>query len=175
MIGLPGECPPERGLQCRDHNQYSHFCSRSGAAIALLTGCSTTSPPASTTSPPAGTSSPQATSSSPTPTVSPVCPAADAFAVALTGFKDTLKPGATLEQVRAARDQVVKTYDALVKEIGNAAKTRVDAVTAAEDRFAAAVNDVPDDATLTEAVDSLRDEAANVQGALSDLVTEVKC
>ncbi|MEO3933109.1 hypothetical protein WMO79_09905 [Micrococcaceae bacterium Sec7.4] len=139
-----------------------------GAAIALLTGCSTTSPPAST-------SSPQATSSSPTPTVSPACPAADAFAVALTGIKDTLKPGTTLEQVRAARDQVVKTYDALVKEIGNAAKTRVDAVTAAEDRFAAAVNDVPDDATLTEAVDSLRDEAANVQGALSDLVTEVKC
>ena len=54
------------------------------------------------------------------------------------------------------------------------AKGRVDAVVAAHDRFAAAVNDVPDDATLAEAADSLRDEAANFQGALSDLVTEAE-
>jgi hypothetical protein len=51
----------------------------------------------------------------------------------------------------------------------------VDAVTAAEDKFAAAVNEVPDAASLTEAADSLRDEAANVQAALSDLTTDVKC
>ena len=127
----------------------------------LLAGCSTPSPPAGT--------------SSAAPSVSPACAAADAFADALTGFKDTLKPGATLEQVRAARDQVVKTYDELVDATGDAAKDRVDAVTSAEARFAAAVNDVPDDATLTEAAASLRDEAANVQAALSDLATEVQC
>lgn len=132
-----------------------------GAALVLLAGCSTPSPPA-------GTSSPAAS-------VSPACAAADAFADALTSFKDTLKPGATLEQVRAARDQVVKTYDELVDATGSAAKERVDAVTSAEARFAAAVNDVPDDATLTEAAASLRDEAANVQAALSDLATEVQC
>ena len=127
----------------------------------LLAGCSTPSPPAGT--------------SSAAPSVSPACAAADAFADALTGFKDTLKPGATLEQIRAARDQVVKTYDELVDATGDAAKDRVDAVTSAEARFAAAVNDVPDDATLTEAAASLRDEAANVQAALSDLATEVQC
>ncbi|MET1086865.1 MAG: hypothetical protein ABWY04_07070, partial [Arthrobacter sp.] len=119
-----------------------------GAALVLLAGCSTASPPA-------GTSSPE-------PSVSQACAAADAFADALTSFKDTLKPGATLDQVRAARDQVVKTYDELVDATGSAAKERVDAVTSAEARFAAAVNDVPDDATLTEAAASLRDEAANV-------------
>ncbi len=127
----------------------------------LLAGCSTPSPPAGT--------------SSAAPSVSPACAAADAFADALTGFKDTLKSGATLEQVQAARDQVVKTYDDLVDATGDAAKDRVDAVESAEARFAAAVNDVPDDATLTEAAASLRDEAANVQAALSDLVTEVQC
>jgi hypothetical protein len=127
----------------------------------LLAGCSTPSPPAGT--------------SSAAPSVSPACAAADAFADALTSFKDTLKPGATVEQVRAARDQVVKTYDELVAATGSAAKDRVDAVTSAEARFTAAVNDVPDDATLTEAVASLRDEAANVQAALSDLATEVQC
>lgn len=127
----------------------------------LLAGCSTPSPPAGT--------------SSAAPSVSPACAAADAFADALTSFKDTLKPGATVEQVRAARDQVVKTYDELVAATGSAAKDRVDAVTSAEARFTAAVNDVPDDATLTEAAASLRDEAANVQAALSDLATEVQC
>ena len=132
-----------------------------GAALVLLAGCSTPSPPAGT--------------SSAAPSVSPACAAADAFADALTSFKDTLKPGATVEQVRAARDQVVKTYDELVDATGDAAKDRVDAVTSAEARFAAAVNDVPDDATLTEAAASLRDEAANVQAALSDFATEVQC
>ena len=132
------------------------------AALVLLAGCSPASPPAST--------------SSPTPTVSPACTAADAFAEALTSFKDTLnKPGATLEQVRSARDQVAKTYDDLVSAAGSAAQARVDAVTSAQEKFAAAVNDIPDDATLTAAIDSLRDEAANVQGALSDLTTEAKC
>ena len=58
---------------------------------------------------------------------------------------------------------------------GSAAQARVDAVRTAEEKFTAAVNDVPNDATLTAAVDSLRDEAANVQAALSDLTTEVQC
>ncbi len=132
-----------------------------GAALVLLAGCSMPSPPAST--------------SSPQPTVAPVCAAADAFAEALTTFKDNLKPGVTLEQVRASRDQVVKTYDDLVKAAGSVAKERVDAIRTAQEKFAAAVNDVPNDATLTEAVDSLRDEAANVQAALSDLATEARC
>jgi len=132
-----------------------------GAALVLLAGCSMPSPPA-------GTSSPQ-------PTGSPVCAAADAFAEALTSFKDNLKPGVTVEQVRASRDQVVKTYEDLVQAAGSVAKDRVDAVKTAKEKFAAAVNDVPNDATLTGAVDSLRDEAANLQAALSDLATEAKC
>jgi hypothetical protein len=132
-----------------------------GAALVLLAGCSMPSPPAST--------------SSPRPTVPPVCAAADAFAEALTGFKDTLKPGVTLEQIRSARDQVVKTYDDLVSETGSAAQSRVDAVKAAKEKFTAAVNDIPNNATLTAAIDSLRDEAANVQAALSDLATEAQC
>ena len=132
-----------------------------GAALVLLAGCSVPSPPAST--------------SSPQPTVSPVCAAADAFADALTNFKDNLKPGVTVEQIRASRDQVVKTYEDLVQAAGSEAKDRVDAVKTAKEKFAAAVNDVPNDATLTGAVDSLRDEAANLQAALSDLATEAKC
>lgn len=139
------------------------------AAVAFLAGCTPASPPATTTSP-------QATMSSPQATISPVCAAADAYADALTSFKDTLNnPGSTVEQVRAAGDKVAKTYDDLITAIGGEAKGRVDAVKSAEDKFALAVNEINDNTTLSEAADSLREEAANVQAALSDLVAEVQC
>lgn len=134
------------------------FC----AAIGLLTGCSTTSPNASP-------------ATSQTPSVSPVCAASAAFSSSLTNFKDTLKPGATLEQIRSAREQVAKAYDDLVTAAGDAAKDRVDAVKTAQQKFGAAVNAVPDTATLTQAINSLRDEAANVQAAVSDLTNDAKC
>ena len=133
-----------------------------GAASGLLTGCSTTSP---NTSP----------ATSQTPSVSPVCAASAAFSTSLTNFKDTLKPGATLAQIQSARDQVKKAYDDLVQAAGDAAKERVDAVKTAQQKFASAVNAVPDNATLTQAIDSLRDEAANVQAAVSDLTNDAKC
>ena len=132
-----------------------------GAAAGLLAGCSTTGP-----------SSP---STSQTTTVSAVCAAADALSAALTNFKDTLKPGATVQQIQAAREQVRKAYDDLANAAGDAAKDRVDAVKAAQQKFTAAVNSVPDDATLTQAINSLRDEAANVQSAVSDLANDTKC
>jgi hypothetical protein len=128
--------------------------------VGLLTGCSTTTTTPTTTQ---------------TQTVSPVCSTADAFSASLTNFKDTLKSGATLEQIRSARDQVVKAYDDLLNAAAGVAKDRVDAVKAAQQKFAAAVNAVSDSATLSQAVNSLRDEAANVQAAVSDLVTEAKC
>ena len=69
----------------------------------------------------------------------------------------------------------MKTYDDLVKATENVANDQVDAVKAAESKFASAVNAVPDQATLPQAVDSLRDEAVNVQSAVSDLTTQIKC
>lgn len=126
------------------------------AATALLTGCST------------ATNTPQQNESQ-------VCAATKAYASALTSFKDTLTPTATVDQVQSARDQVAKTHDDLMKASEAVAKDRVDAVQAAEAKFVAAVRDVPDDATLAQVRDSLRDEAANVQAALSDLGTAAQC
>jgi hypothetical protein len=113
--------------------------------------------------------------SSPPASTAEVCAAIDAHAAALTNFKDTLKPDATIEQVHMARDQVTKTYDDLVAANKNLAQERADAVKAAEAKFNAAVSAVPNDATLTQAAASLQDEAANVQAAISDLRAEVKC
>lgn len=139
-----------------------------GAAVVLLTGCGPSSPPAVTSSPTAAMSSPPAS-------MSAICAAADAHAAALKNFKDTLKPDATIEQVRAAQEQVSKTYEELAKASENLAQQRAQAVKDAEAKFNAAVAAVPDNATLKQATNSLRDEAANVEAAVRDLRTEVKC
>jgi len=133
------------------------------ATVGLLTGCSPSSP---------GTSVSSARAQE---NVSQACAAASAYAATLTNFKQTLKPGATVEQVNSAREQVAKTYDDLIKASQDVAKDEVDAVQAAEKNFDRAVKAVPDDATLTQAFGSLRDEAANVQAAVSDLRTAAKC
>ena len=132
-------------------------------ALATLTGCSTSTP---------GTS---VSSSRAQENVSQVCAAASAYAAALTNFKQTLTPVATLGQVDSARDEVVKAFDDLVKASQDVAKDKVDAVRTAQDNFAQAVRAVPDNATLTQVADSLRTEAANVQAAVSDLQTAAKC
>lgn len=93
----------------------------------------------------------------------------------LRNLKQTLKPGTTVEQVNSARDQVAKTYNRLIKASQDVAKDEVDAVQAAEKNLDRAVKAVPDDATLTQAFGSLRDEATNVQAAFSDLRTAAKC
>lgn len=133
------------------------------AFLMLLTGCSTSSP---------GTSVSSARAQE---NVSQACAAASAYSAALTNFKQTLKPGATVEQISSARDQVAKTYDDLIRASQDVVRDEVDAVQAAEKSFDRAVRAVPDDATLTQAVGSLRDEAANAQAAVSDLRTAAKC
>ncbi|MDI3211898.1 hypothetical protein [Arthrobacter sp. AL12] len=134
-----------------------------GVAVAMLSGCSTSSP---------GTSGSSARAEK---NVSQACDAASAYAAGLTNFKQTLKPGVTVGQLDSARDQVAKAYDDLIKASQDVAKDQVDAVKAAEDKFVKAVEAVPDGATLAQAVNSLRDEAANVQAAVSDLRTAAKC
>jgi len=124
-----------------------------GAAAALMTGCAPT----------------------PQENVSQACAAASAYAAALTNFKDTLKPSATVDQVRSAQEQVAKTHEEMIKQSQDVAKDRTDAVKTAEQNLEKAVKDVPDDATLTQAATSLRDETIKLQAAASDLRSQLKC
>ncbi|WP_104165735.1 hypothetical protein [Arthrobacter sp. SX1312] len=143
-----------------------------GVAVAVLTGCNTSTPGTSTPS----TSIPSTSASSRAPeNVSEVCTAASDFAAALTAFKQTLTPGVTVEQLDAARDEVVTTYDDLIEASQDVAEDQVGAVRTAKDELVRAVEAVPDDATLSQAIASLRDEAADVQATVSDLQAEATC
>jgi flagellar hook-basal body complex protein FliE len=126
-----------------------------GAAAALLTGCGATDTPQENES--------------------QVCAATKAYASALTSFKDALTPTSTVDEVRAAREEVAKTHNELLEASEAVAKDRVDAVKEAEQNLERAVRDVPNDATLAQARESLRDEAIKVQAALSDLGTAASC
>jgi uncharacterized lipoprotein YajG len=128
-------------------------------ALMLLAGCGAS-----------GTS----TGSTPTATAA-ACTAADAYVHAVTNFKDSLQAGSTVEQVRTAGDQVTKTYNDLNKALENVSKARLDALKTAEDRLAAAVKGLSNDATLAQALDSLKQEAKDVQAALSDVLADINC
>lgn len=125
-----------------------------GTAIILLTGCS---------------------SNNSQETAAQACTAAKAFAGAVKGFEDTLKPGSTVGEIKAARDEVKKTHDDLAKASKDVAKDRTDELNKATDQFSKAVDDVPDNATVSQAINSLRDDAANVKAALKGLTTDLKC
>ena len=139
-----------------------------GAAVALLTGCSPSNPPAVTSSPTASVSSPPAS-------VSPVCAAADAHAAALARFQGNADARRHDRAGPGGPRPSQKTYEDLAMASANLAQQRADAVKAAEAKFNAAVAAVPDTATLTQAADSLRDEASNVEAAVRDLRAEVTC
>jgi hypothetical protein len=127
-----------------------------GTAIILLTGCSSSSNNAQEN-------------------VTQACTAAKAFAGAVKGFEDTLKPGATVGEIQAARDEVKTTHDDLAKASQDVAKDRTEDLNKATDEFNKAVDNVSSDASVPQAIDSLRDEAASVKTALQGLSTDLKC
>ncbi|WP_336715418.1 hypothetical protein [Arthrobacter sp. USHLN218] len=124
-----------------------------GTAVVLLTGCS----------------------SSPQEDVSKACTDAAAFGAALKSFQESLSPDATIDQVKAARDEVEKTHDALADSAEKVAQDRMKALDNAWDGLDKAVKDIPDDATLQQAADSLKNEAADVQTARNDVASELNC
>ncbi|MFT4469479.1 hypothetical protein ACMX2H_06155 [Arthrobacter sulfonylureivorans] len=124
-----------------------------GLAVGMLAGCS----------------------ASPEENVAKACGASDAFAAALQNFRETLTPDATLDEIRSAREEVSNTYNDLKGATANVAKDRTDALASATDELKAAVDDIPDDATVRQAVDSLKNEAANVETARSGVASELNC
>lgn len=148
-------------------------------AVLLLTGCgsdtATTPESGGSTTGASVTSSASSDSSSEQPDAPAICDAATAFDGAVTDFQTTLAPGVTIEELRSARDEVVDTFTDLGAAAADAAGERLDAVEAAERSLRMAVDDIPDQATVTDAIDSLRDEAAELKAAVEDLVEEVSC
>jgi ElaB/YqjD/DUF883 family membrane-anchored ribosome-binding protein len=118
----------------------------------------------------AGCSSP-----SPQENVSQACEAASAFGTTLQEVRSSLTPDATVEELRDARNRVSDSYEDLLKEAGDVAEDRMEELDNNVDGFRDAVDQIDDDTKVPDAVDSLRNEASDVETAVDNLRTELNC
>lgn len=127
-----------------------------GASMVLLalSGCSNPSPQENTTQ---------------------ACAAADTFAASLDDFRATLTPDASTEQLRSARDKVEDSYGTLMEEADDVAEDRREELDTTVRDFRAAVDEVPNDTKVPDAIDSLRGEANDVGTALAGLKDNLQC
>ncbi|GAA2232575.1 hypothetical protein GCM10010413_33850 [Promicromonospora sukumoe] len=103
------------------------------------------------------------------------CSAADDLDTALTNFRSTLSPDATVDDVRAARDelsQAWQTFDSAAKEVAQDRAQELDDAWAGLQK---AVDDVAGEATVAGALSTLEDEAQGVKDARDDVVSELGC
>jgi chromosome segregation ATPase len=103
------------------------------------------------------------------------CEAAAELATSLDDLEATLTQDATVDEIRAARDAADAAQERLDEAADDVARDRADTLDDAWERLDDAVDDVAGDATLAEALDSLRDEAAQVRAARQELVDELTC
>jgi ATPase subunit of ABC transporter with duplicated ATPase domains len=103
------------------------------------------------------------------------CSAAEQLTVALDNFDMTLSPGATVDEVRDARDSVRQAWQELDAAADEVAEDRGEALDEAWEDFEQSVDDVDGDATVRDAAESLRDDAVEVQEARDALADELGC
>jgi hypothetical protein len=103
------------------------------------------------------------------------CNAAEQLTVALDNFDMTLKPDATVDQVADARDGVRQAWQELDAAADDVAQDRGQALDEAWDDLQQSVDDVSGDATIADAAESLRDDAAEVQEARDALADDLGC
>ena len=125
-----------------------------GAAAALMMGCSSPTPSENTDQ---------------------ACTSADAFEAAVNDFTDTLRPGASADEVQTAREEVRRTFDDLMEEGGDVVEDKREALNKAVGEFQTAVDQATDGATLSEGVAALREEAAKVDLTRDEYVAELSC
>lgn len=103
------------------------------------------------------------------------CGAAEQLTVALDNFDTTLTPDATVDEVTAARDEVRAAWQELDAAADDVAQDRGQALDDAWDGLQESVDDISGDATVADVVDSLRDDAVEVQEARDALADDLGC
>lgn len=103
------------------------------------------------------------------------CGAADNLTAALDDFRSTLTPDATVDEVRAARDDLSQAWQEFDSAASDVVADRSEELDEAWDGLQKAVDDVAGEATVSGAIDTLRDEAEGVKDAKDDVVAELDC
>jgi len=103
------------------------------------------------------------------------CGAAEQLTIALDNLDTTLTPDATVDEVMAARDEVRAAWQELDAAADDVAQDRGQALDEAWSGFQQSVEDLSGSATITDAAESLRDDAVVVQEARDALAEDLGC
>ncbi|CAM3247856.1 hypothetical protein NODU109028_06565 [Nocardioides dubius] len=101
--------------------------------------------------------------------------------VAIADFQDAvseisgLTAASTLEEIREVREGVREAYEDLAEKMDDVAGDREAALKSSYDSFNDAVDDLPDDATLPEAIASLQEESAAIDAAQVAVADDLSC
>ena len=104
-----------------------------------------------------------------------VCQDLSAYSDAVRSLADTLGPDASVAEVQTARDQAAEAQRTLHESLANVSDDRTDDVEQAWDALVTAFGQVDDDTTLSEAADSLKDEAQGVVDATASVRNDLDC
>lgn len=102
------------------------------------------------------------------------CSAIDTFQTEVAKI-GTLTPESSVDEIRAVREDIQGAYRELVTELDDVADDRYVELDKAYDAFNDSVDDLDDDATLTEALASLQEEAATVRDAEAAVADDLEC
>jgi hypothetical protein len=103
------------------------------------------------------------------------CEALSQYETALTDLENSLTPDATVDEVRAARDEVAAAAANLDGTISDVARDRIDALGQAWSDLSDSITDIDGDATLQESADDIRQQAQQLKTARSALSTALQC
>lgn len=103
-----------------------------------------------------------------------LCEDLDALEAADAAFDD-LGGDSTIDEIRATNDAYNEALDDAVGSARDVANVRTQPIEDAYDNLAQAVNDIPGDATITEALVSIADELGAVDAAWDQAFAEIDC
>jgi hypothetical protein len=102
------------------------------------------------------------------------CDDVGAYLAALGALRDVDR-NTPIEEFEGAREDVRVTYDNMIASGQQVREVRLDELEEANDNLREAVDDIDDDATFQEALDSIKDEAEEVSVQLSQVLNDVDC
>ena len=109
------------------------------------------------------------------PQIGDFCVGMAALQASVEAFR-ALEPSAgTVDEYQAAMIAISRSWNDVREQAYTLADARATEVTQAIDDLQAAVDDIPNDANLTDAVASLQDELQAVVDAVNALIAEVNC
>jgi len=102
------------------------------------------------------------------------CDSVGDLSAALRNLRD-LDSDTTVEEYQDERDQVTESYEAMIEAAASVVGLRLEDLEESRDDLQDALDDVPEDATLGEALEAVDDEVDNVARELSQVLNDVDC